>query len=219
MRSALVFRTRPSARFLPAGVLAALLLGLSCLGAKQSRIVPPEAQPPVRVEGNRVAVQVKGVEIALELLDSPARLRFLRQRQVVDVADPFAPDPRGRYRFTTFRLDLINRSAHEVNLHPSSLQAYADVIPQFPMEYTAYYQHFVSRLRLDPAVLERLERAAVMNNIVVPPGGRMSALLAFQDLPQQFKRFRVSCSSILVGAESHTFTVPFDVVQEKVKKR
>jgi hypothetical protein len=199
-------------------LVLSVFVTLSCMGAKRSRIVPPQAEPPVSVRGERVSVNVGGLGIGLEILDATDRTRFLEKRQAAMGTDPFADDPRGRYRFVTFRLDLVNNGEEDVNVHPSNLLAYADATPHYPMEYTAFYEHFVSKLRLDQRVLEELEGAVIMANIEVPPGGRASALLVYRGLPERFKRFKILCSSILVGAESRTFVVPFGVIQEKIPK-
>jgi hypothetical protein len=57
-----------------------------------------------------------------------------------------------------------------------------------------------------------------MEPVVLPPGGGISRLVAFQDLPQRFKSFQILCDSLLIGTENRSFVVPFGVVQEKVKE-
>jgi hypothetical protein len=189
-----------------------------CTAAKVSHIVPPPDQAPLRVEGDRISLQIGGVGVGIEHLEGAARLRYLREHKVTERDDPFASDPGGRYRFTTFRLDLINRSKEEVNLNPASLRVVVDAIPYFALEYTTYYEHFVSRRRLDPKIIDDLARGVYVEPVVLPPGGGISRLVAFQDLPQRFKSFQILCDSILVGTENKSFVVPFGVVQEKVKE-
>ncbi len=200
-------------------LVVSFVLVLSCAGAKRSRVVPPQPDSPGSARSGRVAVQVDGLEVGFEVLDGPGRLKFLKEKRVNVGADPFAEDPKRSYRFVTFKLDLKNGTKEDVNLHPTNLRAIADVIPHFAMEYTGYYEHFISRLRLDPRVLEDLEGAVIMGNLEVPPGSRASGLIVFRGLPDQFKRFKISCASILVGSESRTFSVPFDVIQEKAPRK
>jgi hypothetical protein len=201
--------------------LAAVLLAILCLGAKVSRIQPPEPAPPLlRVNGGRVAVIVGGsVEIALELVEARERVRFLKERGADAGGDPFAPDPLGRYKFTTFRLDLKNGSSSEVSLHPASMRAVADATPYFPLEYTAAYEHFVSRRRFDPPLFESISRGAFFENIVVPPGGTASGLIAFRNLPERFKKFQILGANVMIGTEGRSFLIPYRVVQEKVPKK
>lgn len=218
-RSAAVFPA--SAGRLAAGRAAALRLAAAaavaalCLGAKVSRIVPPPAQPPISVSGGRVTVAVGGLDVSFELLDEEERLRYLRERGAEIGTDPFASDPTGRYQFTTFRFDLVNRTPHEVNLHPASLRAVTDQEPHFPLEYTAAYEHFVSRRRLEPWVVETLGKAALFETLVIPAGGKAGGLLVYRDLPERFKRFQIQGVSVLVGAESKSFAVPFGVIKVK----
>lgn len=193
-------------------------MAVLCSGAKVSRIVPPPDQAPLRVEGSRISLQIGEVGIGIEHLEGAARLRYLREHKATERDDPFASDPGGRYRFTTFRLDLVNRSKEEVNLNPASLRVIVDAIPYFALEYTTYYEHFVSRRHLDPKIIDDLARGAYVEPVVLPPGGRISRLVAFQDLPERFKSFQILCDSILVGTENKSFVVPFGVVQEKVKE-
>lgn len=195
------------------------VLVLSCAGAKRSRVVPPQPDPPVSPRTDRVTVRIDDLEVRLEVLDGPGRLKFLNEKRVNVGADPFADDPKRSYRFVTFKLDLINATEEDVNLHPTNLRAITDAMPHFAMEYTGFYEHFISRLHLDPSVLEDLEGAVIMSNIEVPAGSRASGLIVFKGFPDQFKRFRISCMSIMVGTESRTFTAFFDVIQEKIPKK
>jgi len=199
----------------------AVLLAACCLGAKVSRILPPEEMaPPLRVDGDRVAVIVGGgLEISLELLEAAERVAFLKERQADAGGDPFAPHPTGLFRFTTFRLDLANRTRHEVNLHPANLRAVTDATPHFPLEYTAAYEHFISRRRFDEALFEAVSRGAFFDNVVVKPGGRASGLIAFRNLPERFKKFQILGSNVLIGTEGRSFVIPYRVVQEKVPRK
>jgi len=201
-----------------AALLPALLLAVCCLGAKVSRLVPPEPVAPLSVSGKRVSVPAGGLDIAFEVLEAPERVRFLEECGAGVGQDPFAPDPGGRFRFATFRFDLANRTREEVTLHPAGVLAIVDDTPHFPLEYTAAYEHFVSRRRLDPALLESLQKCVFLETIVLPAGGRTSGLLAFRDLPERFKKFRIAGGNILVGAESRSFMIPFGVKQEKAGK-
>ena len=196
-----------------------LVLMLSCVGAKRSRVVPTQPDPPGSARTDRVTVKVGELEVGLEVLDGPGRLKFLTEKRVNVGADPFADDPKGSYRFVTFKLDLINGTKEDVSLHPTNLRAITDAVPHFAMEYTGFYEHFISRLRLDPSVLEDLEGAVIMSNLEVPAGSRASGLIVFRGFPDQFRRFKISCTSVLVGAESRTFAVPFDVIQERIPKK
>ncbi len=207
---------------MPPKVSARLAIALAaaslCLGAKVSRILPPPPQGALKVEGARVSLPLGGLEVSLTLLDAAQRAVFLSERAAGGGTDPFRSEPGGRYRFTTFRLDLVNRTPHEVNLHPASVRAVADDIPYFPLEYTAAYEHFVSERRLDPALLDSLLAATFVETIVVPAGGRATGLLVFRDLPERFKRFAILGGNVLVGSEGRSFLIPFAVVQEKLRK-
>ncbi len=213
------FRCNPARSGVAQCLVVSFVLILSCAGAKRSRVVPPQPDPPGSARSGRIAVKIDGLEVGFEVLDGPGRLKFLKEKRVNVGADPFVEDPKRSYRFVTFKMDLINGTKKDINLHPTNVRAITDAIPHFAMEYTGFYEHFISRLRLDPRVLEDLEGAVIMSNLEVPAGGRASGLIVFRGFPDQFKRFKISCTSILVGAESRTFSIPFDVIQEKAPEK
>jgi hypothetical protein len=217
-------RSRSAAR-----LSLALTLALTAGGARISRITVPEEPPPaVRIDGGRVVVSVAGVELRFELLDAAARAAFLEKLGAWDGRDLFEPGARAQVeggvhpidvkQFVVFRLDLVNGSGEEVNLHPASVRCVANETPHFAMEYTAYYSHFVSHRRMSDAAFERLKKGFLMEPATIAPGKRANGLLVFRDVAGVFKRFHIEVTSLLVGAESKSAIVPFDVVREKVKQ-
>jgi hypothetical protein len=211
------------------GAAVALLAAAVCLGARVSRLVPPEEfSPPVSANDLRVAATLAGAEIGFEPVDAAQRAAFLKERGAWDGPDLFGRDARAAVeagvhpidvkQFLVFRVDLTNRSKEEVHLHPANLRCLVDDTPYFAMEYTAYYSHFVSHRRLDEKAMERAKRGFFMEQVTLPPGKTVRRLVAFQDVPGRFKRFHIQVASLLVGTESQSALVPFGVVRDKVKQ-
>ena len=180
--------------------------------------VDKHAEGPLTIEAERAIFRGPEMHLQVELLDAPRRALFLKSAGI-ETADPFHKDLLG-WRVFTFLVRLQNTSDQPLLLQPPSFF----FITKRPVSYTTPCDLDCILTAADRAGLDRngtrkLQQAVLDPSETIRPGGRLSKLLVYVHIPEEFKQFVLDMDGISVGSEQLRFIVPYNVMPEEKKKK
>lgn len=161
-------------------------------------------------------VNLKGLKIAVEFLEPPARAAFVKSIAPA-LADPFAAPPGRREIYSAFRVAFDNTSAADVVFQAGNVVMIADRKTQdFPVDLTDLYRVAATVGVADPeGSIDRIAPVMFDSSTTIPKGTRAERLLVFGPFPEKWKEFQLHFSFLQIGTE--TLTVSFNFHKQPSK--
>jgi hypothetical protein len=204
-------------RYVAAGLLMALAL-MSPVAAAKKHPSTADWQPYANhkgeitdaVDGNRVTYRNENVTIQIELLDDAHRRMFLESAGIT-TGDPFSAQSIG-WRTFTFLIRVTNTSEKDLEFRPQSFF----FITRKPLSNSTSCDFTCliaagDRAKLKKDESKRLLRAVMDSSETLAAGEKLSKLLVYSRMPDEFRDFVLDLDGFSVEGEIFRIIVPYAV--------
>jgi hypothetical protein len=206
------------------GRAASLLAGLVLAGTLAGAASPPvlaarypasgrwlprsSEEQPLTLKGERVIFKTDEMRLEIELLDDARRTLFLNSAGIGET-DPFSEAVFG-WRVFTFLVRVDNTGGEEVQLRPPA----CTFITKRPLGYRSPCDFLCLRAAADRAGLDSettksFLRAILDTAVSLNPGEKISKLLVFSDVPDEFKEFTLDLDGFSNADKAIRFVIPY----------
>ena len=204
-------------RFLATGLLMALVLMAPVEAAKKHPSTADwqpyanhEGETTDAVDGSRVTYSNENVVIQIELLDDAHRRMFLESAGIT-TGDPFSAQSIG-WRTFTFLLRVTNISEDDLEFRPQSFF----FITRKPLSNSTSCDFTCliaagERAKLKRDESKRLLRAVMDTSETLGAGEKLSKLLVYTRMPDEFRDFVLDLDGFSVEGEIFRIVVPYAV--------
>ena len=174
--------------------------------------------PRLSQEGQRISFRNQDARIQVELLDDPQRQAFLASADITS-GDPFGASAADR-RLFTFLVRIENLGTDPIQLRPQSffMITRKPVSHATPCDFTCLLAA-ADRGGLNKDEAKRLMRATLDTSETLIPGQKMSKLLVFTRMPDEFKDFILDLDGLSVGSETLRVVMPYAVPKPEKSSR
>ncbi len=156
-----------------------------------------------------------GYEVRLRRLTDSERQAYFEE-VVGSTTDPFASRPDQPRRFTTFMLELRNRSAGSMTFQTQTCWLTTNVKEIFsPLGLEGLSRDFGMLEEAMPPAYEQVRPALIEGSHVIPSGDSLNGLLVFRPFEPKTKRFRVDVQFVMSGGELIRITAPYKREKKK----
>jgi hypothetical protein len=176
---------------------------------------------PLNLQGERVIFKTDEMRLEVELLDDARRTIFLTSAGVGET-DPFAESVFG-WRVFTFLIRVENTGGEELQLRPPA----CTFITKRPTGHRSPCDFLClratsDRAGLDSATTKSFMRAILDTAVTVNPGEKLSKLLVFSDVPDEFQEFILDLDGFSNSDKAIRFIVPYaaqEVLEKAARKK
>ncbi len=194
-----------------------LLFSCAAAGKKSPAVYAPDTKiaGELTLEDETWSERGAGYEVRLRRLTDSERQAYFKE-VVGSTTDPFASRPDQPRRFTTFMLELRNRSGGSMTFQTQTCWLTTNAKEIFsPMGLEGLSRDFGMLEEAMPPAYEQVRPALIEGSHVIPAGASLAGLLVFRPFEPKTKRFHVDVQFVMSAGELIRITAPYKREKKK----